>query len=175
MAGVWWIACALAITALIAAAVVWPPLRTAIREARLADARRDFHAKREWLEAKFVTLAGQGKKPELPGWADCQFDDDVAYVRSRATGELSALVAITVAFEEEDGGGSACKTGKNLRCGTAVFRLEQNHRKTQGVTLHNQSPAEAIRYYHQDLEIVAHELARPFTDGPTRREGRLLD
>jgi hypothetical protein len=160
MTDIWWIVGAIVVVTILAFFLVWSPLHAAVRQARLADAQRDFHIKREWLEAKFMTLASSRGKADTPRWADCEFDDDVAYVRNRSTGELAAFVAITVALEEDEATGITSHNGRNLRSGTAVFRFDHSHWKTDGVALLNLSPSEAVRYYQEDLEIVAHELAR---------------
>jgi hypothetical protein len=139
--------------ALIVPAALWSPLRRILRKARLADARRDFHFQRERLEAKFVRKASARGRPNAPQWLDCEFDDDVAYVRNRATGELAAFVALTVAFDDEATG------DPSYRSGTAVFRLDHKHWDTDGQALLNLTPAEAIRFYQDDLEIVAREVA----------------
>jgi hypothetical protein len=129
------------------------------RMARLAQAQRRFHVERERLEAKFVQLAVGHHGPESPRWADCTFDDDVAYVRSRATGELSAFVAITLATESLESLERYDEVG-SLQAGTAVFRFDSDHWETDGRAILNLTPGEAIRYYRGDLEIVEEELAR---------------
>ncbi len=151
----------LGVGALMAAYVlVWRPVQTALREARFARARKCFHVQRERLEAKFVQLASANAKPDSPRWVDCDFEDDVAYVRDRSTGELSAFVGVTVAMNEFDGPltGFGDLVG-NLRAGTAVFRFDRNHWETDGKAILNLSPAEAIRYYQDLLEMVDQELA----------------
>jgi hypothetical protein len=155
----WWIL--LGVVAVAAgAALAWRPLRAAAREARFTQAKRDFHKQREWLEAKLIRLASTHVKPDSPRWADCDFDDAVAYVRHRATGELSALVGITVAMERiGHSPASASDLISNLRAGTAVFRFDAGHWETDGKVLLNLSPSEAIRFYQNDLEIVGQELA----------------
>ncbi len=136
------------------------PWRKSARAARLVQAQQRFHAQRERLEAKFVRLAAAHGKSDAPGWLDCTFADDVAYVRNRTTGELSAFVAMTVAAEQFDSAthGSADAVG-NLQAGTAVFRFDRDHWETDGRAILNLSPDEAIRYYHADWEIVGEELA----------------
>ncbi len=138
---------------------VWRPVRAASREARFAQARRDFHRQRERLEAKFVHLAAAHAKLNSPNWDRCDFDDDVAYVRNRNTGELSAFVEVTVAI----GGSYPPKRGAggligDLRAGTAVFRFDGDHWETDGRAILNLSPTEAVRFYRNDLEIVDQEL-----------------
>lgn len=155
----WWILVgAGAILAL--GALIWRPIRAAFREARFAQARRDFHRQRERLEVKFIQLAASNAESRSLRWADCDFDDDVAYVRNRNTGELSAFVAVTVTGAGFGGlaGGAGDLVG-NLRAGTAVFRFDRDHWETDGRAILNLSPAEAIRLYKNDLEMVDQELA----------------
>jgi hypothetical protein len=156
----WWIlGGAAAILAVLV--VVWRPLRAASREARFARARRDFHTQRERLEVKFIQLVATNPRCRTLHWADCDFDDDVAYVRNRSTGELSAFVAMTVPGENfgDPTEGFGDLVG-NLRAGTAVFRFDRDHWETDGRAILNLTPIEAIRFYQSDLEMVDQELAR---------------
>jgi len=159
----WWIIVGFAVAAALFF-LVWRPVRAAVLEARFARARRNFHTQRERLEAKFIQLAAADAKPRGPHWEDCEFDDDVAYVRNRKTGELSAFVAVTVAVEDFDADSGlpsgAADLLRNLHSGTAVFRLERRHWVTDGRAILNLTPSEAIRFYHNDLEIVDQELAQ---------------
>jgi len=115
---------------------------------------------RERLEAKFIQLAAAHAAPDAPQWADCVFDDDVSYVRSRSTGELSAFVAVSIATENLDAAirGTADAIG-NLQAGTAVFRFDRDHWETDGRAILNLSPSEAVQHYRNDLEVVAEEFA----------------
>jgi len=165
----WWIPVACAMVA-VAVLILWRPCQAAAREARFADARKEFHKQREWLEVKFISLAGgqvagaqvagvQGK-PEAPRWSNCEFDDAVSYVRHRTTGELSAYVAVTVALEGI-GQTTASTTDlmSNLQAGTAVFRFDKARWVTDGRVILNLSPNEAIRFYQNELEMVGQEMA----------------
>lgn len=156
----WWvIAIGLVIIAIVTI-FLWRPLRVATREARFSQAKKGFHKQREWLEAKFLQLAASNAKSDSPRWADCDFDDAVAYVRHRTTGELSAFVAITLAVEEgHQASASTTDLIGNLRAGTAVFRFVKDHWETDGRVILNLSPNEAIRFYQSDLEVVGQEHA----------------
>jgi hypothetical protein len=153
----WWFAIIAVVLAAaylaLAAAYLWRPRRKVSRIVRLAEARRRFHAQRERLEAKFVQIAAAREKSHSAGWADCSFADDVAYVRNRATGELSAFVAVTVGPEE----GASSPHGP---AGTAVFRFDQDHWEPAGRVFLNLSPSEAVRHYGDDFEIVGEEVAQ---------------
>lgn len=157
MSGVWWLPIA-AIVLLTVVAYLWRPRRTAVRAARLTDAKRRFHVQRERLEAKFVKLASAHASPDAPRWADCNFADDVAYVRDRMTGELSAFVAVTIATEDVDHS-IEDTADANLQAATAVFRLDHDHWETDGRAILNLSPSEAAYHYRNDIEIVGEELA----------------
>jgi hypothetical protein len=151
---------AIAVAFLVAIFFIWRPVRAAARETRLAQARRDFHAQRERLEIKFIHLAMANSQVGGPHWEDCEFQDDVCYVRNRSTGELSAFVAVTV--EADDFQNPPTSIGDligNLRVGTAVFRFDGRRWDTDGKAMLNLNPAEAIRFYQKDLEVVDQELA----------------
>lgn len=155
-----WLLPAVAVVVLAVAAYLWRPGRKTSRAGRLVQAKRRFHVQRERLEAKFIQLVAAHAKPDAPRWADCTFADDVAYVRNRSTGELSAFVAMTLAAEEYDRSahGTADAVG-NLQAGTAVFRFDGDHWATDGRAILNLTPNEAVHYYGNDFEIVAEELA----------------
>jgi hypothetical protein len=155
----WWIPIACA-TFAVFVFLLWRPCQAAAQEARLAQARKDFHKQREWLEVKFISLAGSQAKLDAPRWSNCEFDDAVSYVRHRTTGELSAFVEVTMALE---GIGhlttSASDMMSNLQAGTAVFRFDKTRWVTDGRVILNLSPNEAIRFYQDDLEMVGQEMA----------------
>ena len=140
--------------------LLWRPCQAAAREARFAQARKEFHKQREWLEVKFISLAPSQGKADAPRWSNCEFDDAVSYVRHRTTGELSAFVAVTVALEGISHlTTSATDLMSNLQAGTAVFRFDKAHWVTDGRVILNLSPDEAIRFYQNDWEMVGQEMA----------------
>jgi len=159
MSLVWWVPI-VAVVLLTLGAFLWRFRWTVARATPLAQAKQRFHAQRERLEAKFIQLAAAHATPDAPQWADCTFDDDVAYVRSRTTGELSAFVAVTIASEDVGGatGGTSDAVG-NLQAGTAVFRFDLDHWETDGRAILNLSPTEAVQHFHNDLEFVEEEFA----------------
>jgi hypothetical protein len=158
MDALWWVLLALFLGLLAGLGFGLRPFLATWRETQFAKARRGFHWERERLEAKFLQLGLAGDKPDGPRWTDCDFDDDVAYARSRSSGELSAFVAVTIEVRNDrlsDTGGA----GGTLRDATAVFRFDRGHWKTDGRAIFNLSPTEAIHFYQRDLEMVAQELA----------------
>lgn len=156
MADAYWILVPTIVILLVGAVLLWQLVRLARRQSRWAHARRDFHWQRERLEAKFVQIAWTNAHRRYPRWSDCEFDDDVSYVRNRNTGELSAFVRVLITLDApddpfDDGSGA-------LRSGTAIFRFDRDHWETDGRAILNLSPSEAIRFYQNDLEIVEQDL-----------------
>ena len=157
----WWMWTSAALF-LIALFYFWGPVWRAYRNARFARVQHEFHVHREWLEARFVQLAAGHGKPESPRWEDCEFADDVSYVRHRLTGELSAFVAVSITLEDAAEGPDFF-TGEaigKMQLGTAVFRFSRNHWETDGRTIFNLTPKEAVRHFQRDWKIVRHEYAR---------------
>ncbi len=170
MSSVWslvvWSLVALAVAGLAVAAALVGRLkrlrRNALPRPPLAIIKRRFHAQRERLEAKFVQLAANSADAETRRWAGCSFADDVAYVRSRATGELAAFVAVTVTPEEAESAGYVVPDpNRTFQAGTAIFRFDRDHWETDGRAIRNLSPAEAVRQYRSEFEVVSHEVAHP--------------
>lgn len=154
----WWIVAACGLAMVIVFALVWWPVQGLRRDLRLGDARKEFHRQREWLEVRFIQLAASKAKPGAPRWADCEFDNDVAYVRNRSTSELSAFVGITIALDDPLSSSISAPAYGNLRTGTAVFRFTGRRWDTDGRAILNLNPVEAIQFYRDDFEIVAQEV-----------------
>ena len=184
MGGVFWIIVAGGVAALLGLLFTRrSPFTAAWRRNRFLEACRNFHMQREHLEARFVQISQLHCKPGSPRWADCDFSDDVSYVRNRYTGELSAFVAVTILmdtpqsmhdeeslYDEDNVYGENCSyteehehhpmdLGNTVREATAVFRFGRDHWETDGRAVFNLSPSETIRFYQHDLEVVGQELA----------------
>ena len=89
----------LAAMAALAAATLWRPAVRFWHGLRFEKARVLFHRERERLEARLVK---QIAVPVVTGeveWLDCDFDDQVTFLRDRRTGELLALVVVTLGPE----------------------------------------------------------------------------
>ena len=121
----------------------------------MEHARKQFHLRREWLEAHFLTLAGQSGSPRGLQWVDCDFEDEVSFARDRNTGRLRALVGVTISFEAIVGGGMEDNPNvSNLRAATAIFHLDGEAWSTTGRALFNLNPEQAIERFGQELEHV---------------------
>jgi hypothetical protein len=136
------------------------PLRRAMLEAQLAEARRQFHIQRERLEAKFVQLAENSGKPRGLRWTACEFDDDVVYARDRKSARITAMVACTISFEAIEGGGmEEVEAVSNLRAATSTFTFEHNRWSTDGRAIFNLNPTQAVEYYRKAMVMVGQETA----------------
>ena len=105
-----------------------------------------------------MQIGASPAKPDSPRWTDCEFEDDVTFAKNRATGELTALVGATIEIEDlADWAGRSGDAVGHLRAATAVFRFQRDHWETDGRAIFNLTPAEALRRYHRDLEVVGLE------------------
>ena len=157
MGFVWWVTC-LVVLAIVALAFAWKPFWTALNRAEYERVRKQFHQQRERLECKFLKLASESGKPRGLRWVDCDFDDDVTYARDKRSGELCAFVAVTISFEAIKGGlMEDVEAVGNLRAASAVFRSQRGAWQTDGRALFNLNPSEAVAFYQDNLELVAHE------------------
>ena len=131
----------------------WKPRQKT--QVNLEHARKQFHLRREWLEASFLTLAAQSGSPRGLQWVDCEFENDVSFARDRNTGRLRALVGVTISFEATIGGGMEDNPNvSNLRAATAIFYLDGEAWSTTGRALFNLNPEQAIERFGQELEHV---------------------
>src|SRR5947209_2985311 len=116
----WYIPAALAAGAV--AFVLWHPLQLFSREVLAERARELFRLQRERLEAQFARAAASSGKPRGLRWKDCAFDNDLLLARDRKSGEIVALVPVTVQFEAVEGGDmEGLPAVGNLRVASAVF------------------------------------------------------
>lgn len=158
----WLLGIGIGVVAGILAFRLWKPLRARWWVNTFEKARKQFHLERERLEARFFEMAGKSGKPRGLVWADCDFEDDVAYARDRRSGELVSLVGVTIRFTAVEGGPmEEVEAVHNLRAATAVFHYQRGKWQTFGRALFNLNPTEAIAHYRQDYEMVGHEPAAP--------------
>ncbi len=133
----------------------WRVLRVHQARRSLFRGKGQFHLRREWLEAEFLTIASRSGKPRGLEWSDCDFHDDVSFARDRERNQLCALVGVAISFEAIEGGGMEDNPNvENLKAGTAVFRFDGKKWTTDGRALLNLEPDEAIQRLHNELEPV---------------------
>ena len=149
-----------AVLLLIVAALAWRWKSRSAKPSRgtaltLEQARKRFQIRREWLEARFFTIASQSGKPRGLEWVECDFEDSVLFARDRQSGELRAFVAVTISFRAVEGGGMEHNPNVgNLRLASSVFQLEGAEWTTSGRVIFNLNPAQAIEHFGQELVVV---------------------
>jgi hypothetical protein len=142
--------------ALVAILATWRPFRRLGREMIAARAREAFRLQRERLETLFFQAASATGKPRGLRWKKCAFDDSVELARERRTGELFALVPVTISFEAIEGGPmEGVEAVGNLRSATAVFTYTRGHWETVGKAVFNMDPAQTIVHFGHQYERVA--------------------
>jgi hypothetical protein len=113
----------------------------------------DFLARRETVTDAFLPAAASLGKPRGLAWQSCDFHDAVEFALDRATGELYALAGVTIAFSAVEGGGMEdVEAVSNLRCATAVFVHRDGAWISEGRTVFNLEPAEAVLQFRETLE-----------------------
>jgi hypothetical protein len=143
----------IAILVVVVAVLCWRPLRRFGRQVQLERARESFRLQRERLEAKFLQAAGATGKPRGLRWKDCQFDSGVEFVRDKQTGDIAALVGVTIQFEAIPGGAMEGEPAVgNLRNASAVFFFHRGHWETVGKAVFNMNPGEAIDHFKNQYE-----------------------
>jgi hypothetical protein len=137
--------------------IVWRPLRRLGREVIVERARESFRLQRERLEAKFFDAAARSGKPRGLLWKECNFENPIELARDRRTGEIVALVSVTISFEAVAGGPmEGVEAVGNLRNATAVFVFARGHWSTSGKAVFNMNPDEALRHFQHQYERVQH-------------------
>jgi hypothetical protein len=135
--------------------LTWRPLRWWGREVQAARARELFALQRERLEANFLRAAAATGKPRGPRWQGCEWDREVAFARDRRSGQLAALVAVTIRFEAVAGSDMEdLPAVGNLRNASAVFFFHRGQWLTVGKALFNMNPGEAIEHFKNQYEPV---------------------
>lgn len=151
----WWVL----VVVIGAVAMAWALGRSAKtfgREMRHERARELFKLQRERLEAHFLQAAAATGKPRGLRWKDCQWENQVEFVRDRETGDLSALVGVTIQFEAIEGGDmEGVAAVGNLRHASAVFAFRNDHWLTAGKALFNMFPSEAVEKLDSQYERLA--------------------
>ncbi|HZZ81075.1 MAG TPA: hypothetical protein VFE62_21415 [Gemmataceae bacterium] len=125
---------------------------------QLAGARVVFERDRSTLQAQFFATAAASGKPRGLRWTECQWNDLIEWVRDRQTGQLLALVGVTISFEAIEGGDmEGVAAVGNLRNASAVFAYDGGRWHTAGRAVFNLNPAEAVEHFKANYERIADE------------------
>jgi hypothetical protein len=151
----WWIIPLLIVAGGVVIVLLWRPLRAFGREVRIERARELFRLQRERLEAKFLGAAAATGKPRGLRWKDCQWESEVEFVRERQTGQIAALVGVTIEFEAIAGGDMEdVPAVADLKNASAVFFFQNGQWFTVGKAIFNKNPSEAIEHFKNQYERI---------------------
>ena len=158
---VWlWVVPLVVIVLLAIARLAWRPFRAFSREVQFERAREMFLLQRERLEAHFLKAASGSGKPRGLLWKDCDWQSEVVFARDRASGQLAAIVSITIQFEAVPGSDMEdLPAVGNLRDASAVFFFQRGHWHTVGKAIFNMNPDEAVAHFKNQYERV--DVYRP--------------
>jgi hypothetical protein len=151
-----WLLYALAAAAacFIAIFVIWHfyGLGKAIQTGR---ARELFSLQLERLEKEFLVQASAGGLPRGLRWTSCEFSSDAEFARERQSGQIVALVSVTVRFEAvEDGDMAGLPAVPIPRQGSAVLRFNKGEWTTRGRVIFNLGPAQVLTHFASDYELL---------------------
>ena len=131
------------------------PLRSFGKQVQGERARELFKLQRERLEVKFLRAAAATGKPRGLRWKDCQWESGAEFVRERRTGQIAALVGVTIRFEAVEGSDmEGLPAVNNLRNASAVFFFHRGHWDTVGKVVFNMNPDEAVAHFKNQYERI---------------------
>ena len=120
----------------------------------VAAAQKSFQTQRPRLEKLFFEIAAASGKPRGLRWTKCEWNDLIAWARDKVTGQLLALVGVTISFEAIEGGPmEGVEAVANLRNATAVFYYDAAWHTTGRVAF-NLNPDEVIEHFKEGYERV---------------------
>ena len=153
MAWPWWWIAPLVLLGITALVLLGRRLRAFGREVSAERARELFKLQRERLEAHFHSAAAATGKPRGLRWVDCEWEDEVIFVRERQSGQIAALVGVTIQFEAIPGGDMEGNPNvDNLKNASAVFFFHAGHWHTVGKAVFNKNPDEALDHFQKLYE-----------------------
>ena len=125
------------------------------REDQAERARESFRLQKERLEDNVLKAAASTGKPRGLRWVSCRFTDDFTLVRDRVTRRLAALIPVTVRFDPVPGGDMEdVPAATEARQATAVLHFRRGEWVSEGQTLFNVTPADAIRLHAREFDPV---------------------
>jgi len=135
--------------------IFWRRLHLFGRAVQVERARELFLLQRERLETSFFKEAAATGKPRGLLWKQCDFEKQLELARDRHTGQLVALVPVTIQFEAVEGSDmEGLPAVGNLRNASAVFFFQRGKWLTTGKAVFNFNPGEALEHFKKQYERV---------------------
>jgi hypothetical protein len=117
------------------------------------EARALFETQRPALERQYFEAAARSGKPRGLRWKACEWAPGAEFARERATGQLAALVPVTIQFEAVEGSDmEGLPAVGNLRNASAVFFFQKGEWHTTGKTVFNLNPDEALEHFKNQYQ-----------------------
>jgi hypothetical protein len=150
-----WLAPLLVLGFLVLLVVLWRPVRGFGRSIQLERARELFTLQRDLLQDKFYQAASASGKPRGLRWKHCQWDGPAEFARDRRSGEIAALLPVTIQFEAVEGSDmEGLPAVGNLRNASAVFFYQRGQWQTVGKAVFNMNPDEALVHFKNQYERI---------------------
>ncbi len=128
------------------------------------EARALFEVQRAALERSYFDAAAASGKPRGLRWKALEWSPGVEFARERDTGQLAAMVAVTIQFEAVPGSDmEGLPAVGNLRNASAVFFYHERRWHTTGKTIFNLNPDEALARFKNQYDRLAADKP-PATD-----------
>jgi hypothetical protein len=125
------------------------------REVQAERARESFRLQRERLEDVVLKAAVATGKPRGLRWVSCRFTADFTLVRHRRSRRLAVLIPMTVRFDPEAGGDMEhVEAATEPRQATAILHFRRGEWVSDGRTLFNLTPADALRLHAGEFDPV---------------------
>ena len=123
-----------------------------------ARLRRAFADNRQWLQDEFFVAAASTGKPRGLRWKALDWkvqgvEAEPLLARDRGSGEIVALVPVTISFEAIEGSDmEGLPAVGNLRNASAVFYWREGRWQTAGKAIFNLNPDEALEHFKNQYE-----------------------
>jgi hypothetical protein len=121
----------------------------------LDAARARFAEQESSLQEAFFLAVSTSGKPRGLRWKECQWDNQIEWLRDKQTRQLWALAGVTISFEAIEGGDmEGVAAVGDLRNATAVFFYQDGQWQTAGRTVFNLVPSEAVAHFSVGFERI---------------------
>jgi hypothetical protein len=130
------------------------------REVQAERARESFRLQKERLEGMVLKAAAATGRPRGLRWVSCKFHDGLMLVRDKATRRLAGLIPVTITFDPEPGSDmEGVPAATEPRLATAVLHFRHGEWVSDGQTLFNVAPSEALRLHAREFDPVSSHSA----------------